>query len=72
VEWTAAPSGWDARNHAMQMDSRASSREMVAPPGREPLIATVLAQGAQSQSNVGVTPMVMAARVNDHEGSVAN
>jgi len=22
VEWTAAPSGWDARNHAMQMDSR--------------------------------------------------
>ena len=26
VEWTAAPSGWDARNHAMQMDSRASSR----------------------------------------------
>jgi hypothetical protein len=42
VEWTAAPSGWDARNHAMQMDSRASSREMVAPPGREPLIATVM------------------------------
>jgi hypothetical protein len=26
VEWTAAPSGWDARNHAMQMDSRASLR----------------------------------------------
>jgi hypothetical protein len=31
VEWLAAPSGWDARNHAMQMDSRASPREMVAP-----------------------------------------
>jgi hypothetical protein len=44
----------------MQMDSRASSREMVAPPGREPLIATVRQQKAQSQSRVGVSRIVMA------------
>jgi len=49
VEWTAAPSGWDARNHAMQMDSRRHRGWWLA-VGREPLIATVRQQEAQSQS----------------------